>query len=89
VNVDIDSSGLFFAGCFLQVISCELFYELLLRFLLMAGLVDDLARSDINPSNATLFRFRNAAMKRPKTKRRRGTNRSALYGHTRAKDQVC
>jgi hypothetical protein len=71
--VDIDSSRLFlqviFAGyfcrVFLQGVFAGCFCELL--FVLMAGRVDALARSDINPTGATLFRFRNATMKRPKS----------------------
>src|ERR1700733_10025008 len=65
-NVDIDSSELLFAICF-----CDWF--------LISPIVEAWAWSDINTPGSTLFRFRNAAMKRLKIKRRRGTNRSAFY----------
>jgi hypothetical protein len=53
------------------------------RLFLTSRLVDEPAWSDINPSREMLFRLRDTAMNkraiRRNGKRRRGTNRSALF----------
>jgi hypothetical protein len=50
---------------------------------------DEPAWPDINPPGETLFRPRDAEMKTPIRKRRRGTSRSALHHHPIADGQVC